>query len=354
MKPAFTITANDKDVTDLIRDRLLSLTVTDEAGFESDTVEVRLDNRDLKIAPPTTGAELRVSLGYVSSGVYEMGLYVVDEYERSGLPHELLIRARSAYGGDGKKISETVSGITAALKEQRTRSWDQRRLGGVVDDVAKDCGLKPAVSPDLGRIMIEHIDQTNESNSHFLQRLAREYDAVFKPNGGVLIFVPKALGRTATGQQLPEIFLSLYKQKSSESRICAQLTGESGCYRLTVAERANFKSVRAYYHDVAAAERKEIFAGSGEPIRTMRGNYASPEEAARAADAELRRIGRGSAAPTFSCHGEPRIRAEATVTVDDSMGSDLAGSWSVTRAEHTFDDRGYATSIECESPEAGK
>ncbi len=35
MKPAFTVTANGQDATAVMRDRLLSLAITDEAGWQA-------------------------------------------------------------------------------------------------------------------------------------------------------------------------------------------------------------------------------------------------------------------------------------------------------------------------------
>lgn len=354
MKPAFEILADDVRITDLIKDRFLSLSLTDESGFESDTFEVTLDNRDLKIEPPKTGVELRVSLGY-GDAVRPMGLFVVDEYERSGLPHQILIRARSAYGGNGKTKSATVNGITAALKEQRTRSWDSQALETIVNTIAAECGLEPRIDPKLASEVIAHVDQTAEGNAHFLQRLAKERDATFKPAGGFLLFVPRAQAKTAMGAVIQPVYLTLGEPKvSAEKPNWAKLSGEENSYRITVAEREDFKSVTAYYHDVSAAERKEVTVGAGEPSRKLRANYASPEEAAQAAAAELRRIGRGKAAPTFNCEGNSLLAAEGKLIVDDSMGSDLEGEWIITRAVHTVDASGYKTTLESESKGAAK
>ena len=351
MRPAFEILADDKRITDLIRDRFISLTLTDEEGFESDTFEVTLDNRDLQVQPPKTGAELGVSLGYIETGVRPMGLFVVDEYERSGLPHQILIRARSAWGGNGKTKSATVSGIEAALKAQRTRSWDGQTLGTIVSDVAADCGLDPRIDPDLAGEVIAHVDQTNEGNAHFLRRLARERDAVFKPAGGKLIFAKRAKGKTISGVDVPKVYLDTGLRKRTGAGPLAVLSGDEGSYRITVAEREDYQSVVAFYHDVSAAERKKIVAGEGEPQKELRGNYPTPEEAAQAAAAELRRIGRGESQPTFNCEGNPILAAEGTLVIGDELGTDLEGEWLINRAVHTLDDSGYRTSLECEISE---
>jgi phage protein D len=353
MRPLFEITADDVRITKLIRDRFISLNITDEAGFESDTLEIELDNRDLQIAPPQTGAELKVSLGYRETGVRPMGLYMVDEYERSGLPHKIIIRARSAWGGDGKTKSATLTGIETALKATRSRSWDGQTLGTIVSQIAVECGLTPRIDPELAGEVIAHIDQTNEGNSNFLRRLAKDRDAIFKPVGGELVFAKHGKDKTVTGKPIPIVYLTVGEPKpTADKPNWAKLSGNEDSYRLTVAERENFKSVTAYYHDVSAAKLKEVTVGDGEPSRKLRGNFATPAEAAQAAAAELRRIGRGKSAPTFNCEGEPLLAAEGRLIIDDSMGSDLEGEWVITRAVHTLDDRGYMTDVECEIPEA--
>ena len=351
MRPAYEILADDVRITSLLRDRLLSLTYTDESGFGSDTLEITLDNRDLKIQPPKTGVELSLSLGYFETEVRKMGLFVVDEYERSGMPHKMTIRAKSAWGGDGKNKSETVRGITTALKDQRTRSWDSIMLGSILEKIAAECGLEPRIDPELSSEWIAHIDQTEQGNSDFILRLAEERDAVFKPAGGKLIFMKRAKGQTVTGVDVPMVYLTLGNpQPSPERPHWAKLLGSEDSYRLTVAERENFKSVTAYYHDVSAAERKEVTVGDGEPSRKLVGNYPTPAEAAQAAAAELRRIGRGKSAPTFNCEGTPLLVAEGKVTADDTMGTDLEGEWIIRRAVHKIDDNGYTASLECEVP----
>jgi phage protein D len=353
MKHVFEITADDIRITKLIGDRFSSLTYTDEEGFTSDTLEISLDNRDLKIKPPEKGVELRLSLGYQETGVRPMGLFIVDEYERSGVPHTITVTAKSAYGGDGKTKSATVSGITTKLKEQKSRSWDGQTLETIVKQIAADCGLEPRIDPKLASEVIAHIDQTDESNAHFLQRLARERDAIFKPAGGFLLFVPRSQAKTASGQVMPVVYLTLEApMPTAEKPNWAKLSGNEDSYRITVAEREDYRSVAAYYHDVSAAERKEVKVGDGEPVRKLRGNFSTPAEAAQAAAAELRRIGRGKSAPTFNCEGNPLLSAEGRLIADDTMGSDLEGEWVITRAVHTLDERGYMTSVECELPEA--
>lgn len=52
-----------QDATDCFRERFLSLSVTDEAGRESNASTLRLDDRGGAIEPPRRGTEFKVSLG---------------------------------------------------------------------------------------------------------------------------------------------------------------------------------------------------------------------------------------------------------------------------------------------------
>ena len=96
-KPDFRIVADCHDITSIIRSRLVSLSLTDEAGLQSDTLELVLADHDpsRRIVLPPTGAELEVWLGYAGA-LCRMGLFVVDELELSGPPGRLVIKAKAA------------------------------------------------------------------------------------------------------------------------------------------------------------------------------------------------------------------------------------------------------------------
>ncbi|MDF1583908.1 MAG: hypothetical protein P1P78_11420 [Methyloprofundus sp.] len=63
MTPAYKILANQNDITAAIRDRLISLNITDEAGMQSDSITIVLDDRDNIIELPNKGAQLDVFIG---------------------------------------------------------------------------------------------------------------------------------------------------------------------------------------------------------------------------------------------------------------------------------------------------
>jgi|LakMenEpi03Aug12_release.lakeMendotaPanAssembly.Ray.scaffolds.fasta_scaffold110617_4 phage protein D len=182
--PAFRIIANGNDITDLIRDRLISLRVTDEAGQVSDSLEITVDDREKRMPLPRTGTWIRVWLGYSSNGdlpVY-MGAYAVDECDLSCGPRSMVIRATAA------------ATAPELIKEQRTQSWHQTTLGQVVTTIAERNNLEPVIKGSLASVEIKHEDQTSESDQAFLTRLAERHSATIKPADGKLVVVPRGKG----------------------------------------------------------------------------------------------------------------------------------------------------------------
>ncbi len=78
MTPNFQVIANQKDITDLLRDRLLSIRTTDKVGLEADECEIHVDDRDGAVAFPSKGATLEISLGYEGEPLSFIGKYKVD------------------------------------------------------------------------------------------------------------------------------------------------------------------------------------------------------------------------------------------------------------------------------------
>jgi phage protein D len=152
LKPIYKITANGLDL-DLQR-QLVSLHLTDESGVKSDSCEIVLDDRDSIIAVPQTGANLSVFLGYENSGLTLIGTYIVNEVGISGVPNRVSIKAHAA-------------DLRSSLKEKISGSFVGQTIGNLVEFIAGKHNLVPKIAGDLAGVVIDHIDQTNESDMHF-------------------------------------------------------------------------------------------------------------------------------------------------------------------------------------------
>ncbi|MEW7978654.1 MAG: contractile injection system protein, VgrG/Pvc8 family [Candidatus Sedimenticola endophacoides] len=316
MTPAFRILADSQDITDRIRDRLLSLRVTDEAGIKSDTVEIKLDDRDALVVWPEHGAELEVSLGYQQSGLTRLGLYIVDEVEHGGPPYALTIWAKA-------------SDMRQSLKAPRTRVWDNVTLADMVTTIAGEHGLVPKISEPLAAVSYTHLDQTEESDLHLLNWLARENSAVTKPVAGNLIFATRGESKSISGKDLPTV----------------QIVGSQiQRHQMTQADRSKYAAVLTHWHDSMKAERVPVKAGQGKPVYTLRHTYPDSEQATRAAQAKLEALKRGTGTLSLTLIGNSDLMTEAKLELK-GIRDRVDGEWLIQRVEHQFDNQGFVTEL---------
>ena len=87
MKPDFIINGYES-----VKDKVISIRLTDESGTIEDVVEIGVDYRDENIATPN---ELNIALGYRESEVVPMGIYAVNEVTIQSPPKTLLIKAHA-------------------------------------------------------------------------------------------------------------------------------------------------------------------------------------------------------------------------------------------------------------------
>ena len=194
MTPAWLILADGVDVTGNFNDRLLSLTVTDNEGLKSDTCEIEVDDRDGRLAVPRKGTLLSISMGYRETGLTLMGVYTVDEVELSGFPRKM-------------RISGSAADLRDKLKAQRNKGYEGKTVGEIVKEIAGRHGLTPAVGSSLASFRYDYLGQTEESDLHFLTRLARRHDALAKVANGRLLLTKRGEAKAASGAALVEAII---------------------------------------------------------------------------------------------------------------------------------------------------
>lgn len=321
MKPNFTILANNQDITDLMNGRLLSMSITDEIGAVSDTLSIDLDDRDCAFEIPPRGAELIVSLGY--KDLYPMGRFIMDEVEVKCPPQTLILTARA---------TNAALDEIGAFKTLRSHSWEKYTLLGIIQTIAKRYGLQESVSAAYKQILVDHIDQTEESDSAFIQRLASEYGAAVKTAGGKLLFIEPLSGKFPDGTPMPEIAIT-----------------DISSYRMRISDRGKYNKIVAKYYDFDRAEEKEVSVGTGSPSTTLRDTYLNATRAKAAAQAKLRETTTGTHNLTLDIVGNPLIGAESLISVS-GIRADACGLWVVKSAKHTLNSSGYKTQIEATRP----
>lgn len=329
LKPEFKLLANGSDITDVVQSRLKSLRFTDEAGMESDVLDVTLEDADPDnpIQMPPTGAELELFLGYDGTS-QRMGLFVVDEIELSGWPGEMHITAHAAPFDKSKGGKNT-------LQSQKTRSWPKdTKLSAMVQKIAKEHGMEGAVSQSLASVTLPHLDQSDESDMHFLVRIARKYDAVVKPGGGKLVVAKRGESKSVSGEAMPAVTLA---------------PGDVTNYRVTLSKRENSGSVVAAWHETKKAKRNTVTVGKGEPVTRLRQQYANEDMARAAATAEFDKRARQLRKLSLTLPGRSDLAAEAPLTLA-GFRAGVDGEWLIISVDHSLDNAGYICTIQAEVP----
>lgn len=347
-KPVYKLEVNGKDITTTVQGRLISLTLTDNPGFDADQLDIVLDDSDGKLDLPPKGATISVAFGWADSGLVDKGTYTADEISHSGTPDTLTIRARSA-------------DLRAGLSTQKERSWHATTLGVIVDTIAAQNGLVPVVSQALRNIAIKHIDQTNESAASFLTRLAGMYDAIATVKNGKLMFIHAGGAVSASGKPLQAI----------------TITRQSGDqHHFSVADRESYTHVKACWNDDGKAKKGEVLWGEQEEatalakavrnpkkstkpkvaieagggnVKVLRHVYANAASAKSAARAVWRSIQRGMAEFTITlAYGRPELMPELPATVQGWKKNIDSTEWILGPVTHNINDSGYTTQIALE------
>jgi|GEM_PF-439115 len=287
MKPRVEVSIDGVPVAGHFYERLLSLTVTDEEGMKSDTVDIELnDGPPNFLAIPRKGAIISVKMGF-GDDLVPKGVFTADKVNVDCLPYKMSISGKAADLRSGK------------LKERQERSWDKSKLGDILSQIASESGLTPAVDDDLADFEYDWLAQQDESNINFLRRLAERHNGLFAVKQKRLIFTRLGSGLSASGAPLGSIILTPEKIKV-------------GSLKVEINDRTKYSKVVAYYQDSDKAERVEIDADAdadGDSVYRLPEPYASPAEADKAAQAKAKELQRGEGSVSVTVIGDAGIDA---------------------------------------------
>ncbi|ENA1755131.1 phage late control D family protein [Yersinia ruckeri] len=362
--PDFMLNINQKNITQTIRPRLLSLSLTDNRGFEADQLDIELDDADGQLAMPERGAVVSVALGWEGQSLIGKGDFTVDEVEHHGAPDTLTIRARSA-------------DFRGSLNARREVSYHETTLGKVVAQVAERNQLKAMLAKGLTDIAISHIDQTQETDAKFITRIASLHGAVAAVKAGRLLFIKPGSGVTASGQPIPQITITRQDGDQHNFSIADRgaYTGVSASWlhtkdpkpakpkKVKLQRKPKFKQLRALEHPKAkptrtkaAKEKKPVeekqgdyLAGSEENVFVITTIYATQKAAMNAAKAKWEKLQRGVA--EFSINlamGRADLFPEMPIKVSGFKSVIDRQNWIISKVTHNLSNSGFTTQLSLE------
>lgn len=312
------------DIGTKFQDRLISLTITDNRGMESDALEMTLSDHDGLLNLPPKDAVIQAWIGWSNTGLVYKGLYKVKEVEHSGAPDILTIRASSA-------------DLKSGLKQKKERSFSNVTLEAVLQAIAFQHELDLSVHQSLAKHQIINLIQ-NESDANLLTRLADEHDAMASIKNGKLLFMPKGASQTISGQDLPTYLITRDKGDSH------RYSNTDGGDEIT--------AVRAFYYDAAQGKKLEVVYGdaSNQNIKELRHIHQDKQSATLVAKAKLADLKRTSLTFSYNlAYGNPDLIPEMTFLFDGLKEQIDEIYWLGTRITHSIDaSNGFTTALELE------
>ncbi|KAF3999208.1 contractile injection system protein, VgrG/Pvc8 family [Glaciimonas immobilis] len=320
--PDFRVTLDDRDLTAILRPRLISLTLTECRNESADQLDLALDDTDGLLAIPSKGATIHLYIGWKHLGLVDKGSFTVDEVEHSGAPDTITLRARTA-------------NLIDTFRQVEEHSFHNTTLGAIIEMIAFRQQLTAGIADGLRDVAVKHIDQTRESDAAFLRRLGKKYDAVATVKNDTLIFTPASRSQTVSGKQLPTIIIT-------------RQAGDG--HRYHSAERDSYTGVRVFWHDDKHGLRRSVVAGAPGSAKRLRTTYATEADARTAAVAEWARIQRGLATFELTLSvGNPLLMPQSPVIVSGFKAVIDSVEWLTAKVTHSIGAGGFTTGIEMET-----
>lgn len=334
--PVFTLAIKNKVLEENISERIISLSVTDNSGFTADTLNLTFDDSDGQLQMPVRGAILHLHLGWSQQALYDCGYFTVDTVVYAGSPDTIAVTARSA---------DFRSSFTTKLSQ----SYDDYTLGAIVRIISSRNKLDlPVIPQELDSIVIPHIDQTGETDSYFLTRLAQSYGAQVTVKNGSILFFKAGTGRTASGQAIPW-------------KTLVRSDGDNHNYQMI--DKKAYDGVKAQWHDLKTATTSNValkrspaegkqaqppsyIAGAGTNPFELSKIFPDEETARRAADSVFTQIQKDAA--SFSIRlalGRADLSAQAPVNVQGFKDVIDSQRWVIDSLLHEINQKGFITTL---------
>lgn len=363
LTPDFMLMLDSKDITGNISNRLMSLTMTDNRGFEADQLDIELDDADGLVELPLRGAVLTLYLGWKGFALIGKGSFTVDEVEHHGAPDTVTIRARSA-------------DFRGTLNSRREESWHDKTLGEIVAAIATRNKLTSSVIPELAGIKIPHIDQSQESDAKFLTRLAERNGGEVSVKAGKLLFLKAGCGLTASGKAIPQVTITRSDGDRHQFSIADRgaYTGVTAKWlhtkdpkpqkqKVVLKRKPKEQHLRALQHPKAKpvtvtkkktvkapeAREGEYMVGKDDNVFALTTIFSTKAQAMRAAQAKWDKLQRGVA--EFSIRlafGRADLFPETPVVVKGFKRVIDEQVWIISRVVHNLTGNGFTTGLELE------
>lgn len=311
MTPIFKLEANGVDVTKSINLNSSKISFRDEAGTVSDDISLTIEGSFKK---PSYEDELKLWIGTKERGLFYCGLFLV----------------QSSVNKDDMSIDirATATDFSKSLKRKRNLSYERVSIKNIVEQVASRHELK--VACDFDDLHLFHLEQTSESDLHFLKRMSSDYNALFSIKNETVIF-KKKIKDSKKSVDLPR-----YKM----------LKNEQTSISIENVNKTLYASCKAIWRDTKQNTQKSVTVGSDEPMKIIKDSFENEADAKIKAEATLQKANAGTKNGTISSYGF-ELYAGGVLELQGTAQDD--GEYNIISVSHTLDSSGWNMSMEIEN-----
>lgn len=302
--PVFVLVVNGADVTNKIHANSVSLSYTDNDGDEADSLSITVAGYWDKVSFLDT---VELWLGYASSNVWSVGSFTVQKV---------------VVGSFSSIIEATSTNFNGGLKEKKNVVYQNKSIRSIVENIAKNQNLKVKCNVEDN---VVYVHQNKESDMHFLTRVAKERNAIFKIKKDLIIFVD----RESTNTHSIEV---------------------SECYGdgpvVTFSSRAIYSGAETQFWSSKENKNIVVKVGNGSPVLKIDEHFEDEEEAKSILNSELKKENKSKVSGRLNIYGMDVVAGNKLELKGDKRYEGL--KFSITRVTQTINEGGFSTGIEFE------
>lgn len=315
----------EKNITTAIAPYLISLVYTDKIGGAADSVEIQLEDSELRWQNawyPDFGDQLTVSIGYAGQKLLPCGTFEIDEIDLEGPPDVVTVKALGA-------------GVKRAVRTRVGRAYENTTLSAIAATVARRNKL--TLKGTISTIHITRVTQAFETDLAFLDRIAREYGYEFSVRAGVMTFYKRsdlkssAPVLTITRQDVTRYH---FHDKVHEIYVASTVSCHNAKEKRVHRKRVADPSAKLSAYDHYSVDELNL------NVRAENDTQANLK-----AQAALERANDDQTQMTLDLNGNTALAAGVNVSI--SGFGKLGGKYLITESKHRYArDDGYKTEVQ--------
>lgn len=334
--PNFSISVEGEDITDILRENLISLTIKDHGAGSKKSDEATFSVVSGVMKLPPKGVKISVAIGF-GGELINKGTFVVDARssgQASGGPRIIEITARA--------FSKTNERGHSTLQSQKIRSFSDITMGDLMLTVASEHGLTARVDSRMVNVLVPHIDQLGESDMNLITRIAGQFGAVSKITHDYWVLSPRDSDTTVSGKPLPV--------RTITPDMCAQWRYHDNSDHPDTSSKGSGTMIIPYTDMDDGGKVKTLKVGSGEPVMHFSKPQPSLKNAQYVAGGSTKHAQKKLKAMSITLPATPELMgmtAEGKITTE-GFGSVEDQNWKIAQAEFRLQSQGFTINLELE------